>query len=253
MALLGVYKAGVSVALGLVLVYSLQSYFGGFYGTFVDISIDLLAAAAVLFASLAMLKYGRGVGTQSGRIWPAFMLGLLMWFLGEVSFSIYFDVLGVSVPYPSLADVFYLGGYIPLFVGLYLYVRYFASLFTREVLAVAAIAVVLVGILVTVLLIDPVMTETADPLARFFDFAYPFLDLILFALSVLGLSVVAGGKIAPAWIFLNVAVLLNVVADMLFSYMTAIESYYVGSFPDLLYMFGYLSFALAFYLHRREL
>ncbi len=102
-------------------------------------------------------------------------------------------------------------------------------------------------------LVGPVVTETADPLTRFFDFAYPILDLLLFAVSVLGLSVLAGGSIGPAWTFLNLAVLLNVVADMLFSYMTAVGSYYVGSFPDLLYMFGYISFALAFYLHRREL
>ncbi len=145
--MLGAYRAAAAVALGLTAVFALQSYLAAFYSTFADVTIDVLAAVAVVSAALAMLKYGRGVRTQSGRIWPSFTIGLFMWFIAEIIFSVYYDVLGVSLPYPSLADVFYVGGYVPLFVGLYLYVRYFASLFTRRVLALVAVFVLVVGVL----------------------------------------------------------------------------------------------------------
>lgn len=38
-------------------------------------------------------------------------LGFLFWALGEASYSIYALFLGVAIPYPSLADVFWLTGY----------------------------------------------------------------------------------------------------------------------------------------------
>ncbi len=250
--MLGAYKVGVAAAAGLTAAFALQGQLGD-YSKFVDVTTNLLAGVAVYLAAKAMLKYGKGVHTQSGRIWPAFMIGLSLWFLGEVTYSVYYEFLNVAVPYPSIADVFYLGGYIPFFVGLFLYVRYFSSAITKRVVALVAIGVIVAGALVVIFLIDPVLTETADLLTRFLDFAYPISDLILFSLALMGLSVFAGGSIGRSWVFLNLAIILNVVADMMYSYLTALELYVTGSFPDLLYMFGYISFALAFYLHRREL
>ncbi len=250
--MLGAYKIAIAVAASLTVIFALQGQLGD-YSKFVDVTTDVLAGVAVYFAALAVIKYGKGARTQSGKIWPAFMIGLLLWFLGEVMYSVYYEFLNVPVPYPSMADVFYLGGYVPFFVGLFLYVRYFSPAITKRVVALVVIGVVVAGALVVVFLIDPVLTETADPLTRFLDFAYPISDLILFSLALLGLSVFAGGSIGRSWVLLNLAIILNVVADMVYSYLTAVELYFTGSFPDLLYMFGYISFALAFYLHRREL
>jgi len=50
-----------------------------------------------------------------------------MWFLGEAIWAGYTLILNVEIPYPSVADVFWLGGYVPFFVALYLYVKTFGS------------------------------------------------------------------------------------------------------------------------------
>jgi len=61
------------------------------------------------------------------------------------------------------------------------------------------------------------------------------------------------GRVGMAWYFMNAAILSNVIADMAFSYTTMNDTYYNGHPLELLFHMGYLLFALAFYVHSKEL
>jgi len=61
------------------------------------------------------------------------------------------------------------------------------------------------------------------------------------------------GRIATSWLLLSAAILINVVADFGFSFLTLQGTYYNGRFNDLLFLWGYMMFALAAYYHRKEL
>lgn len=200
-----------------------------------------------------MTRYRAGLGSRPGQIWSMLTGGILLWFLGEVTWSVYYDVLNVSVPYPSVADAFYLSGYIPLFAGFYFYVTYFRPAISRQVVLGVMGAILASAAVVLVLLIGPVLATSGEPLAKFFDFAYPLLDLALLSMALLGLGLLVKGRLGTAWLFFNVGILLNVLGDLLFTYTTALGTYYLGSLPDLFFMQGYVSFALAFYLHGKEL
>jgi hypothetical protein len=106
---------------------------------------------------------------------------------------------------------------------------------------------------VSTTLITPILGAEEDLITILVDFAYPLLDLVLFSVSVLGLAVFLKGRLGKSWLLINVGILSNVIADILFSYTTTQETYYSGHPLELLYHFGYLLFLLAFYIHTKEL
>jgi len=109
------------------------------------------------------------------------------------------------------------------------------------------------------LLIIPLFSEVSQQnfVTTSISFAYPSLDLLLFLVAVLGFLVFTftrlKGRIGVAWLLMNAAILLNVLGDMTFSYTTLNDTYYNGHPQELLFHWGYLLFALAFYVHAREL
>ena len=117
-----------------------------------------------------------------------------------------------------------------------------------------ALAIVaLMAILVSATLITPIIGTEEDLITMSFDFAYPFLDLVLFSVAVLGLAIFLKGNLGKSWLLITAGILVDATADILFSYTTAQEVYYSGHFIDLLFHFGYLLPLLAFYVHTKEL
>jgi len=178
---------------------------------------------------------------------------MAFWFLGETGWAIYTLVLGVEIPYPSIADVFWLSGYFPLFLALYWYVKTFGFVLSRRTLVILMTTVFVLSVLVSAVLITPILGAEEDSITMLVDFAYPLLDLVLFSVAVLGLAVFLKGNLGKSWLLINAGILSNVGADILFSYMTAQETYYSGHPLELLFHFGYLLFLLAFYAHAKEL
>ena len=238
--------AGVSAA------FLLQNFIWA-YGSLIDFTTDASAGVAFISAGLAMSRYGKGFRTRSGKLWPAFTVGILLWFVGEVVWSFYYQVLSVQVPYPSLSDVFYIAGYFPFFAGLSLYVFYFKGVLKRSTLAIVAAVVFAAAAATAYILVPPVLAEDSGIVTKAFDFAYPLLDLVLLSVSLLGLSVLASGALGRPWLFITMGIILNAAGDLLFSYMTAVGTYMIGTLPDLFYILGYISLALAFQLHRKQL
>ena len=158
-------------------------------------------------------------------MWLSFTAGILLWFLGEMSWSFYSLVLNVPIPYPSVADVFYVGGYIPLFFGFYLYVAYFKPAITRRSVTLVVAAILVSAFAVFALLLNPVLSLEEELLTWFFDFAYPLLDLALLSVAFLGLTLLVKGNLGGSRLLFTIGILLNVFADMLFSYTTARGSY----------------------------
>jgi len=174
--------------------------------------------------------------------------------LGEVGWAVYTLLLNVEIPYPSIADAFWLIGYVPLFIALYLYVRAFRFSTPKLMHATADVVVSVVSLFLFAFLVTQILVAAAEETTTLaVDIAYPALDLALFSLSILGLLIFAKGKIARAWLLINGAILMNVVADILFSYTTLQGTYYNGHFLELFFHWGYILFALAFYTHRKEL
>jgi len=240
-----------------VLMYAFESYYMDFMYVFSNVLPPLIAGASVVTSMIALRKYWEGLGSRMTQIWVHFTLGVTFWFLGELTWGIYALVLGVEIPYPSIADGFWLIGYIPLFFALRSYLSIVRPAVTKGILAAAYTSVLAIAIAFSFLFIIPAFASEAGTLTRIINAAYPTLDLLLFALSIIGLLVFTTtrlkGEIDKVWILLNAGILMNVIADSLFSYTTAHDIYYDGHPLELFFLFGYLSFLLGFYIHTKEL
>jgi len=249
------YLAGLAVSLVLALFYFFQESYLDLMSLFGNAFPPFIACVAVVSAAFALKKYWGNPGDKFSKIWVGFTLGMVCWFLGEVGWAIYTLVLNVEMPYPSIADVAWLIGYIPMIIAFNMYLRVFhfaisKTMYLVEVIAVAISSSALYSYLVFQILAGAAEVEMTELIV---DIAYPTLDIVLFGLAMLGLFIFAKGKIAPAWLLISGAVLMNVAADMLFSYTTLNGTYYDGHWLELFFHWGYILFALAFYTHRKEL
>ncbi|MEM3770152.1 MAG: hypothetical protein QXG76_03070 [Candidatus Bathyarchaeia archaeon] len=250
--MLGVYKAGLLITVGLILIYALQGFYPDFIGVFSNAFPPIIAGAAVVVSGFSLERYWRKAKGQFSIIWLYFTCGLFLWFIGEAVWTGYTLILGVELPYPSIADVFWISGYIPFFIALYLYVKLFGGTLTKKMLASSMVITAALTILFTSVLLTPVLTAEENPIAVVMDFAYPILDLLLFSVALLGLIIFRNGKLGRSWLLINIAILMNTCADMLFSWTTAQKIYYSGHVFDVLFDLAYLFFLMAFYAHAKE-
>jgi hypothetical protein len=179
--MLGVYKAGLLITVGLTLLYAFQGFYPDLIYAFSNAFPPVIAGATVVTSGLTLERYWRKAKGQFPVIWLYFTCGLFLWFIGEAIWAGYTLILGVELPYPSVADIFWTGGYIPFFVALYLYVKLFRHASTKKMLAASLISTAVLTILVTVALLMPVLGAEEDLIAMIMDFAYPILDLTLFS------------------------------------------------------------------------
>ena len=119
----------------------------------------------------------------------------------------------------------------------------------RVATAVAAMALVAAVVYYTVL---PDAAAGQTLLQTLDNLTFVSLDLVLLTLVVLTFTIFVGGRMSRWLVCLGAASVLYVIGDEDFIIQTATGAYYNGSYNDLIFLLAYLTFALAFYLHRRE-
>jgi len=232
-------------------------FFGSGDQTFMFYASDIISPASAFlpaFYSLTLVRrYGINPKDRFSRLWVYVAAGLFLWLLGEITWSVYGLLLNVSEPYPSVADVFWIAGYLPLVVALLAYMAPFrGALSLKSVLSAVTVAL-LADVVVFAVLIGPVFGLSTDPTTQLFDFAYPLLDMLLLGLAIAGMLLFLPGRISRFWICLNVGMIFITIADVLFSYTSALETYYTGHPLELFYFLGDAAILLGLYEHTRAL
>jgi hypothetical protein len=237
---------------GVSLVFAFQSFYPSTIGPLSNVLPTACALTAFVSAMACVKRYGLHWKLDFGAIWFFFALGTGLWVVAEATWATYYFVLNVSVPYPSAADVFYTGGYIPIMAGLIGYLNTFRVALTRRRLGYA-LGVIGIGLGLALAFVIPVELGQSLPTAKLLtDMIYPVLDLVLVSLAALSLAIFAGGRIAKWWMLFGAAATLYVIGDEFFLYQIAQGTYYNGSVDDLIFLLGYLTFAVSFYAHRKE-
>jgi hypothetical protein len=189
----------------------------------------VIAGAAVVSAGLALRKCWGKPEDKFSRIWLAFTLGLIFWFLGELGWAIYTLVLNVEILYLSMADAAWLIGYVPFFAAFHGYVRSFQFTISRKFFTLGAVAIGLVCFGSFEYFIAPVFADIVGKEAATIavDIAYPTLDLCLLGYALLVHLVFVKGRVAFAWALISSAVFMFALADMLFTYNTLQGTYFM--------------------------
>lgn len=247
------YLASLLVGAILSLVYIFQASYTSLISLVSNASFLVLSIATLGSAAIALKKYWKNLDDKYSRIWLFLTVGLLLWFVSRLSWSVYTMLLNAEIPYPSIADAIWLAGYLPIFAAMHIYLRSFGFSFSKMRYAAFAVVVSVIMLSCFVLLVPPVVASSEKNTTALLSVVYLGLDLSLFAMSIHGLFVFANGRIGVTWAFISVGLFLNAVGDILFSYAAQNNFYYNGHVLELLFHVSYILCTLAFYAHTKEL
>jgi len=216
-----------------------------------DILFVLVSGVCSVFSYLVLRRWGTGGMMGTARL--GFFLGMFLWFLGELGWTVFEVIMNVPIPYPSLADVFYLCGYLPVAVGVMRLLSVFKNQIDRKRILVAIFTAVVVAGLTGVFVLQPLLVESTDLLSGFLDIAYPILDLVILMPCLLVMLTFSGGSMAKSWLWITFGLALTTLADLLFIHGTLTGWYYSGHPAELPYLWGYVCLGLGFQIQRTEL
>jgi len=211
---------------------------------FDDIALALAPSFAAVMAAIVAARHW---GTRTGHAWAFISFGLFMIAGGEVAWGIQELGMGGEVPFPSVADIGYLGVYPPVLLGLLLIQHSPVSGLKRVKAFVDTLIAMTALVIISwhLILADLISQSTDNALAKSISLAYPFADLgIVFAALVLigrsgrvssGLAIacLAGGFVAMAS------------SDSLYTYLTSVNNYATGNYIDFGWIVAYSFIAIA--------
>jgi hypothetical protein len=185
------------------------------------ILIALVAACSVVF--LLVANQFNWFNTKTGQIMTLLAIGFVLWVIAESIFPFQ------EVSFPGPADFFYIAGYVPFAVGLFLYIRTIKMKFSPITL------IIWIGISAAVFIV--VLIYEFIPFISYgfiypeesiwsWTVIYPAEDLILLVLALVLVLKFRSGEIAKPWILLVIGIIMDVLGDIWFTY---IEWYGLGT------------------------
>lgn len=227
--------------------------FGGAQNGFLTNAAALLPPMfAALYAS--KLAYTYKLNTPHGKSFLLISTGLLLWFIGECAFFAFQFLFDID-PFPSVADIAYILGYILLFSGLMYEIRInrvalrdfnqYIKFLIALIVTLLVLAVIYFGVVLGYKPDDSLLSNVIAAGYGFADVA-----LIVPTLYVLKMAVdYRGGKLFTSWGMVLIGLLMNLYADVFFAIFR--DQYGALEWPynmiDLVWVGAYLLFAYAFF------
>lgn len=214
------------------LIYPFVSLFGGIVGFFVS-------------------KNWGGVKSDIGKAISLLSLGLLAQFFGQASFAYFIYIKGIEVPYPSVADIGFLGSAIFYIIGASFLLKSSGIKFSLKSLKGKIITLIIPLVIITFsyfFFLKGYEFDWSSPLKIFLDFGYPLCDatyLFIILLTFLLCKNFLGGNIRKLVLFLSIALTFQYIADSTFLYQASNGTWYVGGINDYLYFSSYFLMTLA--------
>jgi diguanylate cyclase (GGDEF)-like protein len=200
---------------------------------------ELIGTAALIVATLVVLA--RGLTHPADRAWSwLFATGMAMYTAGNVVFLGYVRHLD-PVPYPSVADIGFLGLYPPVALGLVVFVRRGAGRPQRSTLLDGLVtslgaAAAAGAFAVAPLLSRPTRPAGGGPSAALVDAAYPVAAAAVVVLLLAGAALRGGRPGSYGWIAAGLT--LFALADIASAYRAAGGTVAVGTPVDVLWTLG---------------
>jgi diguanylate cyclase (GGDEF)-like protein len=203
-----------------------------------DITYDLWTTATALLVLL-----GVTVNKPERRApWVTIAAGLGLASLGDWTWSL-LDALGQQ-PFPSVADIFYLGGMALVAAGIWREARRRVPDGDRAAVLDALILAAGFAMLSWLLVMKPIVSAESTPLLEtVVALAYPTIDIAL--LAVTARLVLGAGQRAPCYRLLALAMATYLIADLAFAWIDASTGYTTGQWLDAGWLLGTLFFATA--------
>ena len=183
-----------------------------------DLTVVASALAGVGLSFLLWRSFSRGEVLK--KIWGSLTLGLLLWTIGEVIWSYDQLLAGDHLPYPSLADIAWIAGYIAVAVGLLL--RYRSLQMTPSKgwrRAVLWVSVTLATVIVAIVAVPIIATSgPVSFLEGMVNVLYPMGDLAVAIGALLIALMLIGGALSVPWGLVAAGCFCVAVSDLLYAF-----------------------------------
>jgi serine phosphatase RsbU (regulator of sigma subunit) len=220
-----------------------------------------LLAVPLCFGGLLRWKWwlgvsGPDVGPEEtrGQRWAPVLLGMgiLSWVLGQATFTYYEWVLRQPPPLPSIADVGFLSVYPFFLLGILLLPARPIPVASRTRIALDGLMIMIAAVTFSwYFVLGPVMQQgTETTLAKAVATAYPLAGIVLIACLVILASRPEEQSLQPAIRLLALGLILIVVADSNFAYLSLHDAYATGMLLDVGWSLGYMLVALGAFAAR---
>jgi len=252
------YQKYLIAYLGALVVYWLYIQYIGttesFHNYFFSFSFTLIPLIGGFLGILFSRAWG-GLKSAVGRGVFYISSGSLAWGLGNVIWSYYNFFVGISAPYPSLADIGFVVA-IPLWlvgvINLSRATGAWVALKEKRGKWLLGLTPFVVGVVSYYLLVTiargGVLFDTSDALLKLLlDLAYPLGDVLIatIILVIFGLSArYLGGRYQASLLTIFVGFVAMYFADFIFSYTTTIGTFYVGNWGDLIFTLALFTIVL---------
>jgi hypothetical protein len=189
------------------------------------------------------------------RLYGSLGIALGLWFIAEATWAYYEIGLGIETPFPSLADAFWLAGYVPFFYFLVGILKNFLGLSRSLILPIlfaSSLGFVLLGNISLQIYQSADLSDQDGMVSFVIGSAYPMADMVLLIPAVAAFIQLRKGWLTfTPWAFIVIAMIVFIIADIGFEY-SALSS----GMEDLLwvwnplYNIGYIAIATSLLWHK---
>ena len=223
---------------------------------YTNLTINVTAAIALCAAIIVLVRQIK-VHSQYSKTFGFLTVGVGLWFTAEIIWTYYQLGLGIETPFPSLADAFWLAGYVPLTYHLYRIYNTVTMKVTGGDMMVVMSVMVAAVLAFLLYLIFGLSGQHQDMLELTINLAYPVLDAILLIPAIVILWSFRKGEPAYThWVMISLFIIFIAVADIGFDYALAADEDTASQQEwiwDMFYNAGYLSIAGALFWYNRYL
>lgn len=224
-----------------------RTFDGGAVSTVVDVVVYNL----VYLAAATALSLRRSHSRREALGWRILAAGMLCTAAGNIYWSLVLDRLPV-VPYPSVADAFYLSWYPACYVAIVFVLTAHIGRFPLSVWLDGLIAGAGVAAIAAALWFRPLtaIDSSAPLLTVLASIAYPVFDLLLLVLLV-GVLFILRASVQVWVIFVTAGLAATAASDVVLATQTVAGTYAQGGWGDVGFLAGIVLIALASHFGRK--
>jgi len=229
----------LSLLIGALYIFSLQKSYS-------DLTVDILLVLLAVFSASATfyaykIQKSRGDPYASRFLWMA--VAEIIWLIAELVWAYYEFALNIVNPSLSLADFFWLIGYLPMAYSLYII---FVSIsYHRRAAVLAVVSFLVLTALVFIFLTDSIFNTDQPPEVSLVNMAYVLEDALLVSLAIpLAVAFFSYSK-SRSWMLLALALGVGAFGDVAFFYLTSLNSPDPNILSSFFYMLDYVWVGIA--------
>jgi hypothetical protein len=230
------------------------TFFPPYFGEVFYSNVLAVGASGSAFAISLQVVDRQKVNGLFPRLYASLGLALGLWFIAEATWMYYELIAGIETPTPSIADGFWLAGYVPFFYFLVGILRNFAGpskTLLVPILLVSAGSIVLLANLVYSISQAADLTDSEGILTYLVNAAYPIADVFLIVPALAAFIQLRKGKLTfTPWAFIVTATIIFIIADIGFAYFIVMGLDDTIWIWNPLFILGDLAIASSLFWHR---